>query len=1052
MTGFRRRLVVGAILAVAGALGIAAPAGAAPATFDMYEASVSSKQLSVLQEEGYDVAAIEQGVRKATVDLVLTAADRATLSRKGIDTTLLRDRQGRTVAQRAAAQARQGFDVYRDYDSSGGIRDELYRFARDHRAITELHVIGETHEGREIIAIRMTQGVRDVPVGARPSVFYQGTIHAREWIATEVSRRMMHWFADRRHDDPEIRALLRETELWFVPVANPDGYQYTFDAERLWRKNMRDNNEDGQISVGDGVDPNRNYPEHWGYDDFGSSPQTSSDTYRGPGPASEPEVQAQIDLHEEVGFEFAMSYHSYGELLLYPQGWQVQTPSADDPVYVALTGTDTDPAVPGYNPGVSADLYTTNGEYTDWAHGETNTLAWTTELPEGCEGCGFVFPDNEALVQQTFQDNIELAVNIARSADDPDDPASHAGIDTEPFYLDVSETDPWKSHHPSSDLTFDTSYSGGAAQPVDVLAKRDLGDVTLHYRINDGVEQTTGTTEAPEGEIYGGNNAYDTYYHYLRGEVTGARAGDSVEVWFEGGGQESDHFTYDVVEDADADVLILAAEDRTGASNLPAYGSTDPAAPNYLSFYEDALAASGSSYDVYDVDASGRAAPDALGVLGHYDAVLWYTGNDLVTREPGWGPGNASRLANDMMLEVRSYLNDGGKVLYTGQWAGGLENGVAGTQLFDPVANEQCVVGGEIILDRCQVISDKNDFLQYYLGAFVYNSDGGTNPDTGEPFPIDGVSDPFTEFNWLLNGGDGAGNQIHTASFLTTSSFHPVAQFPQFASDAPAVWNRGLTGPAPFEPFHGTKYMYSEQANISYKRLAREIDLSGFTATDAPTLTFHTSYDTEPAWDFLFVEVHTVGQDNWTTLPATDSGGNTITSNDTGESCPEGWFELHPWLERYQGADCSGANATTGGQWNAASGRSAGWEEWNVDLSAYAGQQVEVSISYASDWGVQGVGVFVDQTAITAGGETLPGSTSFEDDDDPMDGWTTPGPPEGSDINANDWTRSASKGFEEGAAVSTDDTLYFGFGFEGIQTAAERNEVMARSTGYLLGG
>ena len=109
-------------------------------------------------------------------------------------------------------------------------------------------------------------------------------------------------------------------------------------------------------------------------------------------------------------------------------------------------------------------------------------------------------------------------------------------------------------------------------------------------------------------------------------------------------------------------------------------------------------------------------------MLNHYDAVIWYSGNDLVTREPGWGPGNASRLANDMTLEMRQYLNEGGKLLYTGQWAGALENGVAGAQYYDPVANEQCVVGGELVLARCKLIADKNDFIQYYLGSYLYNS------------------------------------------------------------------------------------------------------------------------------------------------------------------------------------------------------------------------------------------------------------------------------------------------------------------------------------------
>ena len=66
--------------------------------------------------------------------------------------------------------------------------------------------------------------------------------------------------------------MLKTRELWFVVVSNPDGYQYTFDHERLWRKNLRDNNGNNQVDAGDGVDPNRNFDEHWGYDNEGSSP------------------------------------------------------------------------------------------------------------------------------------------------------------------------------------------------------------------------------------------------------------------------------------------------------------------------------------------------------------------------------------------------------------------------------------------------------------------------------------------------------------------------------------------------------------------------------------------------------------------------------------------------------------------------------------------------------------------------------------------------------------------------------------------------------------
>ena len=82
---------------------------------------------------------------------------------------------------------------------------------------------------------------------------------------------MYHYIEGWAAEDAKIVKLLQSTELWFVPIMNPDGYQYTFTNERLWRKNLRNNDGDPQITISDGVDPNRNYPEHFGYDNEGSS-------------------------------------------------------------------------------------------------------------------------------------------------------------------------------------------------------------------------------------------------------------------------------------------------------------------------------------------------------------------------------------------------------------------------------------------------------------------------------------------------------------------------------------------------------------------------------------------------------------------------------------------------------------------------------------------------------------------------------------------------------------------------------------------------------------
>ena len=75
-------------------------------------------------------------------------------------------------------------------------------------------------------------------------------------------------------------------------------------------------------------------------------------------------------------------------------------------------------------------------------------------------------------------------MRVAKSAQDPDDPVSHIGLDTAALYLDDSKIDPWKTNWPTSDLRVDVSYAGGSSQPVEVLAKRAVGAVTLHYSIN----------------------------------------------------------------------------------------------------------------------------------------------------------------------------------------------------------------------------------------------------------------------------------------------------------------------------------------------------------------------------------------------------------------------------------------------------------------------------------------------------------------------------------------------------------------------------------------
>ena len=90
--------------------------------------------------------------------------------------------------------------------------------------------------------------------------------------------------------------------------------------------------------------------------------------------------------------------------------------------------------------------------------------------------------------------------------------------------------------------------------------------------------------------------------------------------------------------------------------------------------------------------------------------------------------------------------------------------------------------------------------------------------------------------------------------------------------------------------------------------------------------------------------------------------------------------------------------------------------------------------------------MFLDEVSVAADGAVVT-ETSFETD---LGGWTVAGPPEGSAPNPNDWARS-QLAYEEGAVTVTTDTIYTGFGLEGL-SLTERGEFVTRSMQHLLGG
>ena len=134
--------------------------------------------------------------------------------------------------------------------ATGGLREEFEQLASENKKISKLISIGKTVQGQDIVALKVSKDARTLKDGKKPAVLYMSAQHAREWITPEMTRRLARYVLDQYGSSAAITRLVNRHELWFVPVANPDGYDFTFQPDqRLWRKNLSDNDGDGQITT-----------------------------------------------------------------------------------------------------------------------------------------------------------------------------------------------------------------------------------------------------------------------------------------------------------------------------------------------------------------------------------------------------------------------------------------------------------------------------------------------------------------------------------------------------------------------------------------------------------------------------------------------------------------------------------------------------------------------------------------------------------------------------------------------------------------------------------
>jgi len=271
------------------------------------------------------------------------------------------------------------WEDYHSYDQITGYIDEVaatYDFA-------SAEVIGQSVEGRDLKVLKMERA----GPGAK-NVWIDANIHAREWIANAVAT---YQIKELLENDAVDTTYLDNFNIYILPLANPDGYEYSRNTERLWRKNRADNAGAPNCK---GVDLNRNWPFHYG--ETGVSPIPCSDVFCGLGPLDQPESSAMANFYDALTpkAELAISMHSALDQFLYPYGYDYnQFPdNIDEIIPLCNDAVAALNAVNGqqFTCINSAELYPASGATDDYYQSEGTRFAFTPELRDN--GFSFLLP------------------------------------------------------------------------------------------------------------------------------------------------------------------------------------------------------------------------------------------------------------------------------------------------------------------------------------------------------------------------------------------------------------------------------------------------------------------------------------------------------------------------------------------------------------------------------------------------------------------------------------------------------------------------------------
>ncbi|MEV0779876.1 M14 family metallopeptidase [Streptomyces sp. NPDC050428] len=306
------------------------------------------------------------------------------------------------------------------YHNYAEMNAEINQRIAAHPNLISKRVIGKSYEGRDIIAVKISDNVATDE--NEPEVLFTHHQHAREHLTVEMALYLIRELGDTYGTDSRVTNAVNNREIWIVPDVNPDGGEYDIatGSYRSWRKNRQPNSGSSAI----GTDLNRNWAFQWGCCG-GSSTSPSSDTYRGARAESAPEVKVVADFARSrvVGgkqqLKAAIDFHTYSELVLWPYGYTYSDTAPgmtlDDRNAFAAVGGKMG-ASNGYTAEQASDLYITDGSIDDWLWGDQKIFAYTFEMYPGSAGGGGFYPPDEVIERETSR-NRDAVLQLLENAD-----------------------------------------------------------------------------------------------------------------------------------------------------------------------------------------------------------------------------------------------------------------------------------------------------------------------------------------------------------------------------------------------------------------------------------------------------------------------------------------------------------------------------------------------------------------------------------------------------------------------------------------------------------